>query len=243
MDNNAEHQIIPDASVVDICERLLTNLGNRPHPRGFIESEYMLLLMGAPAADTAMAEAYADASLLNSLNGTPVPVELGDSHSGYGIAHINPVVTSMISRHIGTADMGIPRLLTVLNSLVDSGTPGVDSGTPGVECRAYRDTAVVVLVYHRKTAGGDNLLVVEYIRHNGLAEGTALPSMFTIRQCDPMDDTANAEGDTQHMIIPEGWYPLLPATGPTHRCGHYDIERMMPVAHMWGHQPVRGGRA
>ena len=236
MDNNAEHQIIPDASVVDICERLLTNLGNRPHPRGFIESEDMLLLMGAPAADTAMAEAYAEASLLNSLNGTPVPVELGDSHSGYGRAHINPVVTSMISRHIGTADMGIPRLLTVLNSLVDS-------GTPGVECRAYRDTDVVVLVYHRKTAGGDNLLVVEYIRHNGLAEGTALPSMFTIRQCDPMDDTANAEGDTQHMIIPEGWYPLLPATGPTHRWGHYDIERMMPVAHMWGHQPVRGGRA
>ena len=236
MDNNAEHQIIPDASVVDICERLLTDLGNRPHPRGFIESEDMLLLMGAPAADTAMAEAYAEASLLNSLNGTPVPVELGDSHSGYGRAHINPVVTSMISRHIGTADMGIPRLLTVLNSLVDS-------GTPGVECRAYRDTDVVVLVYHRKTAGGDNLLVVEYIRHNGLAEGTALPSMFTIRQCDPMDDTANAEGDTQHMIIPEGWYPLLPATGPTHRWGHYDIERMMPVAHMWGHQPVRGGRA
>ncbi len=232
---NPAHQVISDSTVVELCERLLSNLGGRHHQRGFLKSSYILLLLGAPAADDAAADAYAEAVVLSDLDGTPIPVELVDIHRGYGISQLNPAVTTLIMKHVGFEDMGIPRLLTVLNSLVDA-------GTPGVECRAYRDTAVVILVDHREAVGED-LLVVEYIRYGGTAEGTPLPSMFTIRQCSPMEDTADDKGEVQHMIIPEGWYPLLPSTGAAHRWGHYDIGRMMPVAHRWGQQQVRGGKA
>jgi hypothetical protein len=197
MSNKLQH--ISDNTVRDVCEKLLTNLSVKHYPQGFVESSYLVFLVGVPEIDDTTAEAYNEAALLAEMTGGVVPQELKDANRGFSIAQVNPVVLAQIGHHVGAKDMTVPRLITVMTSLCESGTPGVDA-------RAYGNAAVLISVYHRETPDG-GIIVVEYSRPGGL-NSLEEPSMFTARQCITLEDTADDEGCCQHMLIPDEWYPL-----------------------------------
>ena len=248
MKSHEDHQVIPDSVITNLCESLINNLGSKPQPRGFIRSEYMILIRSVPAVDDAVAEAYAEASLMNDIDGTPIPDYLAEAHLGHGLTQVNSGALSILKAQ-ALKVYGRPLDLGVMTaSLAALGEHGGTAGIiTGVD---YGAVVAVIHVYHRETTVGDNLLVVEVIRKGGAADPRAPASnRYTIRQCNPMEGTASTrvdqDGTTKetwlHMIIPEDWYPLAQGT-KVYQWGHHEIERALPGTEAWGHpQPTTRG--